>query len=324
MEHRKSFSLFGPLLLIAAGTIWLLVKAGTIPSANLWALTYIWPYFLIAAGVGLMLKAIWKYASLVMDVIIIGGLVLAIIYAPKLGWTNPSAMFHFAENGDVFMGPGMKGSGNITTETRKVSGVDSIDLEYPAVVTIEQGETESVKIEADDNLLPDIQTQMKGNTLDIFYKRTNNTHVIPTKPVLITIVVKELKDVEFSSAGELKINELKSDDLSVDLNGAGNLDLNEVNLKKLSVNLSGAGSMKASGTADELEVRISGFGDFKGADLHSKTVSASISGAGSATVWADEKLDAAISGAGSVNYYGSPSVTQRVSGVGNVSQQGNK
>jgi hypothetical protein len=233
-------------------------------------------------------------------------------------------MFHFAENGDVFMGPGMKGSGNITTETRKVSGVDSIDLEYPAVVTIEQGETESVKIEADDNLLPDIQTQMKGNTLDIFYKRTNNTHVIPTKPVLITIVVKELKDVEFSSAGELKINELKSDDLSVDLNGAGNLDLNEVNLKKLSVNLSGAGSMKASGTADELEVRISGFGDFKGADLHSKTVSASISGAGSATVWADEKLDAAISGAGSVNYYGSPSVTQRVSGVGNVSQQGNK
>ena len=48
MEQKRSFSLFGPLLLIAAGVIWLLVKAGTIPSGNLWTLTHIWPILLIA------------------------------------------------------------------------------------------------------------------------------------------------------------------------------------------------------------------------------------------------------------------------------------
>ena len=42
-------SLFWPLTLIATGVIWLLVSMNVIPAANLWALTYIWPYVLIAA-----------------------------------------------------------------------------------------------------------------------------------------------------------------------------------------------------------------------------------------------------------------------------------
>src|SRR5918996_5358836 len=117
MEQRRS--LFGPLLLIAAGVLWLLVKSGTIPSANLWALTHIWPFLLIAAGLGLILRPYWQYTSIVLDVIIISGAVLAIIYAPQLGWDNPS-MFAFIGNGETFFGPGERGSGNVVTTTRDV------------------------------------------------------------------------------------------------------------------------------------------------------------------------------------------------------------
>ena len=81
MEQRRS--LFGPLLLIAAGVIWLLVKSGTIPAANLWALTHIWPFLLIAAGLGIILRSYWKYTSIVLDVLIIGRAILAILYAPQ-------------------------------------------------------------------------------------------------------------------------------------------------------------------------------------------------------------------------------------------------
>ena len=260
---------------------------------------------------------------MLLDVIVIGGLVLAIVFAPKLGWDNPT-MFSFTGNGDLFIGPGISGSGNILAETREVSGFDAVNLEYPAKVLISQGKVESVKIEAEDNLLPDLKTQVKNSTLEIFYKKTNDRHVNPTKPVLITIVVKNLADVNFSSAGELKIDGLKTDSLDIDLNGAGNLELNDINIKKLSVNLSGAGSTTASGTADELDVNISGFGDFKGADLHGKTANVNISGAGSATVWTDEKLDAEISGAGSVNYYGAAKVNKQINGIGSISYLGNK
>lgn len=323
MEQKKSFSLFGPILLIAAGVIWLLIQAGTIPSSNLWALTHIWPYLLIAAGVGLILKPYWKYASVLVDVIIIGGLVLAIVYAPKLGWNSPT-MFAFSENGEPFFGPGVSGSGNVVSEIRKVSGFDAISVEYPTQVSIKQGNTESLKIKAEDNLMPNLKTEVKNGTLEIFYKKTGDKHVNPTKPVVITITVKDLTEVDFSSAGELMIDGLKTDNLDVSLTGAGNLELTEITVNKLAVNLSGAGGVTASGMADELDVNISGFGDFKGADLHVKTASVNISGAGGATVWVDSELEAEISGAGSVNYYGSPNVSKQVSGVGGVNHQGNK
>ena len=61
--------------------------------------------------------------------------------------------------------------------------------------------------------------------LEIFYKRQNGKHVNPTKTVKITIVVKDLNDVDFTSAGELIIEKLKTDKLDVSLSGAGNLKL---------------------------------------------------------------------------------------------------
>lgn len=321
MDRKRS--LFGPLLLIGAGVVWLLVKSGTVPSANLWALTHIWPFLLIAAGLGIILRPYWSYTSVALDVLIIGGALLAILYAPQLGWASPSmlTMFNFDES---FVGPGERGSGNVVTETRKVSGFDAVNVSYPGQVLIKQGNTESLKIEAEDNLLPNLKTQVKNGTLEIFYRRDNGKHVNPTKSVKITIVVKDLTDVEFTSAGELIIENLKTDSLDVSLSGAGNVELDNILVKSLSVSLSGAGSATASGTADSLDLSISGFGDFKGEDLYDKKARVSISGAGSATVWVDEDLMAEVSGAGSVSYYGSAAVTRQISGVGGVNHLGNK
>jgi len=319
----KPKSLFGPLLLIAAGTLWLLIKSGNIPTSNLWALTHIWPYVLIAAGIGLILRSYWKYASILLDVIIIGGAVLAIVYAPKLAWDNPSMTAIFVNN-DFHMGPSVRGSGNVIISTREVSDFTAIEMNYPAQIIITQGTSVSVKIEAEDNILPGLQTRVQNDTLEISYKVTNGKYVNPTKPVKIMISVKDLKDVNFGSAGELTLNGIKTSNLNVSVSGAGDLKLNEITVEGLSVDLSGAGSISASGKADDFNLTISGFGSFNGKDLHSQTAQVDLSGAGSAIVWVDDKLDAQVSGVGSVNYYGSPSLTKQVSGVGSVSKSGDK
>lgn len=321
MEQKRA--LFWPLFLIAAGVIWLLIKSGAIPSANLWALAYIWPFLLIAAGVGLILKAYWRYAGVLMDIVVIGGVALAIVYASQLGWARPPQLWVINVDGP-FIGPAERGSGNVLTETRAVSDFHAIEVNYPAQVLIQQGRTESLKIEAEDNVLPRLKTQVRNGVLEISYKRQDGKHVNPTEPVRITIVVKELDDVEFTSAGELVIEDLESDELDVSLSGAGSLELNEIHVKDLHVSLSGAGSLVASGTASKLDLNISGFGDFKGDDLHSQDALVNISGAGSATVWVDDDLTAQISGAGSVNYYGSASVSRQISGVGGVKHLGDK
>lgn len=316
-------SLFGPLLLIAAGIIWLLVKSGTMPSSNLWALTHVWPYVLIAAGIGLILRAYWQYANLLLDVVIVGGAVLAIVFAPRLGWDNPS-MISMIGNGEFYVGPSKPGSGKLVTETRDVADFTGIELSYPARVTVTQGESTSVKVEAEDNIQPGLQTRVRNDKLEIFYDAQDGAHVNPRKIVKITIVVKDLREVDFSSAGELSLDGLQTDELNVSVSGAGSVELNDISTTSLNVSLSGAGSVSASGETDSFDLNISGFGSFDGKDLQSQTVTVELSGAGSATVWADEELDARVSGVGSVNYYGSPQVSQQISGVGNVSRSGDK
>ena len=317
MEQKRS--LFGPLLLIAAGVVWLLIKSGSVPASNLWALTHIWPFLLIAAGVGLIFRPYWSYTSILLDILIIGGAIAAVLYAPQMGWDNPPMGYVFSDN-EFYVGPTERGSGKVISQTREVDNFHAIEVSYPAQVFITQGASESVKIEAEDNVLPGLQTRVRNNTLEIFYKVETGKAVRPTEPVRITIVVKELDEVDFESAGELDITAIENDTLSVSVSGAGNLRLNEIAVKDLSVNLSGAGSMSASGTADRLRLVISGFGDFNGEELQNLTSNVNISGAGSATVWAEDELTATISGAGSVSYYGSPEVTKQVSGVGGVNR----
>jgi len=296
-----------------------MVKSGTVPSSNLWALTHIWPFLLIAAGLGLILRPYWSYAPLVLDVLVVGGAVAAILYAPRMGWDNPPVGYAFYDN-EFYIGPTERGSGIMKTETREVKNFHAIEVSYPAEVFISQGGSESLKIEAEDNILPGLQTRVRNNRLEIFYKVEEGKAVRPTKPVRITIVVKDLDEVDFESAGKLEIEGVETDSLEISVSGAGDLKLKEIAVKDLSVNLSGAGSMAASGSADELSVNISGFGSFDGKDLHSKTAEVDLSGAGSATVWVDERLDAGISGAGSIKYYGSPDVSKQVSGVGSVTR----
>jgi len=248
---------------------------------------------------------------------------LAIFYAPKLGWDSPSiTTFFFDDN--FYVGPGKPGSGNVVIQTREVDDFTSIKMDYFGQVTVTQGKTTSVKVEAEDNVLPGLQTRVRNDTLEIFYQAENREYIRPTKPVKITIVVKDLKEVDFGSAGDFTINGIKTDSLDVSVSGAGNLKLNDLVTKNLSVDLSGAGTMTASGETDNLDLTISGVGGLNGKELHSKTAQVQLSGAGGATVWVDDKLDAQVSGVGSVNYYGSPDVTKQVSGVGGVSKSGDK
>lgn len=322
----KEHSIFWPLTFIAVGAIWLLNGMGILPSANLWALTHLLPFILIALGLGLILRAYWRFGGMLTSLIVVGGAVLAIVFAPQLGWNDGPPMNWHISWGDFDGASGaVKGSGEIVSETRKVSGINTISLEYPAKVIILQGKTESVILKGDDNLLPQILTDNDGGTLRIdTSERDWNERVKPSKPLEVEITVKDLKQVRFPSAGSLTVEKLTTDSLELIVSGAGDIALRDLEAGSLDVVLSGAGSVDADGVVDELNVRISGAGEFEGGDLHSQTAETHISGMGSATVWVDKELDASISGAGSVNYYGKPNVQERISGAGDVKGLGEK
>jgi len=318
---ERKFSLFGPLLLIAAGTMWLLIQQGFVPIANLWALTYLWPFLLITVGLSLILRSYWKYSSFVLDILLVSGAFAAVFYAGQLGWAN---MPPYVLSGGSHFGPGRPGSGKVITATREVNDFHAVTVEYPAEIVIQQGSAESIKIEAEDNVIKDIRTDVKDGMLTIDRGNNRDLWANPSKPVKITIVVKNLDEFNFDSAGTVMLESLTSDSLDLNVNGAGSLTLNNVQFKTLNCTLDGAGTLTLSGAAEVLNVDMSGFGNFQAADLQTQIANVSIDGAGSATVWAEKSLTASISGAGSINYYGNPTITKNVDGLGSIKSLGKK
>jgi hypothetical protein len=314
----KHGSIFWPLTLIAAGVLWILVSTNVIPAANLWALVHLFPYLLMALGVGLILRSLWRPAGMIVSTLIVIGAVAAVFYAPRLGWAQvPPWGF------DTAIGGRVAGSGKIEAETRKVQGFNAVSIEYPAMVVIRQGESESLEVEADDNLLPQLVTRVQNGTLEIRNsERDWSKRVNPSQTVKITIIVKGLSDVDFSSAGTLLIDGLETEKLDINLSGAGEVTLANLKVLELDCGLSGAGNIRAGGTADKLNVQIDGFGSFYGDKLNSMEADIGINGAGSANVRVKNKLVAEINGAGSVGYYGSPDVDQQINGAGAVNQLG--
>jgi len=322
-------SFFWPFFLIGAGVVWLLVDLGRVPTTNLWALANLVPYLLLVLGVGLILRARWPMVSMAISALVVIGMLLAILFAPQLGWTNPPVWgtywgWNWGWNG-IQGGGSIPGSGVVVSQTRTVPDFTAVTINYPCEVVIRQGASTSVVVEAENNLLPQLGTRVANGVLTIEDTQANwAQRVNPGKPVRITLTVKDLNNIEFPSAGSIQVVGLNTSSLRISLSGAGEITLSSVNVPDLNLNMSGAGSIHADGSVTELNADVSGLGSFEGKDLAVQAAQVNISGAGSATLWVAKQLTADISGVGSVNYYGSPLVHQDVSGLGSVNKLGNK
>lgn len=315
---KKNYpSLFFPLALIAAGAMWLLIQAGIVPRENVWALTHVWPFVLIALGLGLILRGVWHDAAgIVVSVLIVGGVFLAVMFAPRLGWAQAPANWGGME-GNV--AGGVPGSGKMKRETRPLPSFDALEIQYPVEALIRQGDSESITIEAEDNLLPQLRAEVKNGKL-IFgnAERDWSKRVRPSLPVKIIVTVKELRAIDFDSAGTLRIESLQTDSLRLALNGAGDVKIDGLKADSLECEINGAGGIEAAGATRRAEIRIDGFGDFKGKNLKTADADVTVNGAGGVEISVTESLNAELNGAGSVGYYGSPNVNQKVNGAGSV------
>jgi hypothetical protein len=216
----------------------------------------------------------------------------------------------------------VRGSGNVVTEEREVSGFDSIVLSGVGQVIITQGDDESLTIETDDNLMRYIESNVRNGTLELGLAR--NTIPIPTQSIIFRVSVDDLTGLTSSGAGLFEIDGLEADRLSVTLSGAGDVGIDSLSATDLAVKISGAGNVDLAGQVETQEVVMSGFGNYTAPDLESQTASVRISAAGNAVVWALDTLDVTISGAGNVEYFGSPTVTEDISGAGKVTSRGDK
>ncbi|MCZ3367003.1 MULTISPECIES: head GIN domain-containing protein [Methanobacterium] len=211
---------------------------------------------------------------------------------------------------------GTNGSGNVVNQSKNVSGFNQVSVDGAGTVIITQGDKESLTVEAEDNIMQYITTNVSNNVLNI---RITNP-VVPTKPIKYYLTVKDLNSISYSGGGKIQSNGLNTNSLTININGAGEGSLSNLNVKALKIIISGAGKLTMSGTANNQDISISGAGEYNAGDLTSKIATITISGAGRGTVKVSNSLNAVVNGAGQISYIGNPQVTKQLNGAGSIKQ----
>jgi hypothetical protein len=236
----------------------------------------------------------------------------------------------------------VEGSGDIVTQTIDVKGFDRVILAGFGDVYVEQGQTESLSVQTDNNLISLLDIKVRGKELTLGIKP--GFDLSPSQSIIYNLAVKDLNGVTLAGSGNFYMEPVKSNDLAVsilgsgnidikginanilslDLNGSGNITLKDIKVKKVDSSLRGSGDLKLEGNASKQSIAISGSGNYRAGDLQTGSTDVSIPGSGDVTVWVKDELKVRVSGSGDIKYYGKPTVDQGVSGSGNITSLGQK
>lgn len=210
-------------------------------------------------------------------------------------------------------------------EMRPIDHFTKIHLKYMGKLILIQGEQESLTIEADQDIIDELQSVVTDQTLTLGLDEdwfsqlgklfstviTNRDH-----DITYTLTCTDLEAVHISGKGDLECQSLSTDNLELKLSGLGSIQFSHLDCNSLNVTISGRGEFSAAGRADQQQVRISGSADYETPQLESQSIRIIISGQGNATLRVSDNLDITISGLGQVNYYGHPEVQQVMTGLG--------
>jgi hypothetical protein len=212
------------------------------------------------------------------------------------------------------------GNGTLKTEERNVTNTDKIKSFGNFNVDIIQGSPSSVKIEADENLLPYILTENKDGGLVI--RARDGYNLSSDNKIKVTVTTDRLQEIEVDGSGDVNGDGkfTGADHLKISIAGSGNINLN-INTPQISSSIAGTGNIALSGETKDSKIEIAGVGNYKAENLLSENVDVHIAGSGNAKVYAENNLSVNIAGSGDVYYKGNASIKQSIAGSGKITKE---
>ena len=180
----------------------------------------------------------------------------------------------------------VEGNGNSTTKSFNVSEFTKIDASSAFEIDVQVGESQSVEIRTDENLMKYVEVTVKNNTL--FLELENNTNLNGDMKAVIS--VESLKSIDLSGACKINVENIKTDDFTVDVSGACKGTL--------------------SGNVENLTLDLSGATKLNTVELKAKNLNIDMSGASKLEVHCENSFTADGSGASKIIVYGDPKTTK--------------
>jgi hypothetical protein len=188
-----------------------------------------------------------------------------------------------------------EGSGVAATEVRSLPAFSALDMAGTSNVSVRVGGKQAVVVRADDNLIKQVTTEVRGGELVV----SNTGSFKAQTPMTVAVTVPRLEGATLSGSGIVSVEGAEGQDFAV--------------------RVPGSGVLTAAGTVDRLDASLGGTGDVRLQGLAAREVTATVSGDGRLQVRASRTLDASVSGTGAIFYSGTPStVTKRVTGTGAI------
>ncbi|MDA3816403.1 MAG: DUF2807 domain-containing protein [Prolixibacteraceae bacterium] len=194
------------------------------------------------------------------------------------------------------------GNGNVVKEDREISGFNSISASAGLNVYLTQSDEEQVVVEADENLMEYIITDVRGNQLQCEVEG----NIRRSTKLNIYVSYKVLNNISISSGADIETeNMLRSNNLSINASSGADANL-EIEAVSVNCQASSGADVKLKGQCDHFSANSSSGADIKANGLSCKSAQAVASSAGDIRLSVSESINANASSGGDVVFHGSP------------------
>jgi len=218
----------------------------------------------------------------------------------------------FSCNFDMNFGTGVRGNGNVQSEDRTINGsFNAIKASHGLDVYLTQDNTESVRVQADENLLDIISVEVEDNVLKIYAKE--NIGYAAAKKVMVHF--KDVSKITSTSGSDVySTNVIRAENLELRTTSGSDMEL-EVHTNSLDCQSTSGSDLRLSGKTNNLFAEATSGADIKAGKLVAQSSNVKATSGADITVNTTYELNAKANSGGDITYLGSPEKITKTDGV---------
>lgn len=198
----------------------------------------------------------------------------------------------------------IKGNGDITKEERRGDDFSGVTACCSMEVFVTKGDTYSITVEADANLMEYIITEIEGDVLVI--KIADKTNLDPSRRIRVYVTTPVVDYLKSSSSSDLICKgAFEGDDLKLKVSSSGYIGVDFTG-RYVEARSSSSGKIDLRGAAESLNWKGSSSSRINAVDFSVKEATASGSSSARLKIRVSERLDAKVSSSARVEYLGEP------------------
>jgi hypothetical protein len=200
-------------------------------------------------------------------------------------------------------GLGVVGNGDVTTESRGVTGFTRVTGNGEATIIVREGAAYSVNVTTDSNLQHRVEIRVQGDTLIV-----DENDVARATELRVEIQLPTFRAGSLAGSGSFDTAVASLHDVDVMLAGSGTMTFSGQAAAVVAL-LPGSGTLTLAGSADSLSASLSGSGALDARGLSAVRATLDLSGSGRMQATVLESVALRLGGSGSIDWWG-PGVVQ--------------